>query len=90
MIDVKQLQVLNQRNCRCGYHEFSLEDIHGIEMLQDAHGFYGNLVKYYSKAICPKCGRESILLLKQKGQTWEIMNTAILNSENMVNDSNIY
>ena len=81
MIDVKELKVLNQKDCRCGYHEFTLEDVRGIDILQDAHGFYGNLVKHYSKAICPECGKETILLLKQVGQTWEIMNTAISSNE---------
>ena len=81
MVDVKELRIINQKDCRCGYHEFTLEDVKGIEQLQDAHGFYGNLVKHYSKVICPECGKETILLLKQIGQTWEIMNTAISANE---------
>ena len=77
MIDVKELRILNQKGCRCGYYEFTLEDVKSVDMLQDAHGFYGNLVKHYSEVKCPECGKETILLLKQIGQTWEIMNTAI-------------
>lgn len=77
MIDVKELRMLNQKDCRCGYHEFTLEDVRSVEQLADAHGFYGNLVKHYAKAICPECTKETILLLKQVGQTWEIMNTAV-------------
>lgn len=75
MLDIKEIKVLNSKNCTCG-HEFSLADVKGIERLQDAHGFYGNLVKNYSIAICPKCKKQTILLLKQTGQTWKIMNTA--------------
>ena len=77
MIDVKEIRMLNQKGCRCGYHEFTLEDVRSVEQLADAHGFYGNLVKHYAKAICPECTKETILLLKQVGQTWEIMNTAV-------------
>lgn len=76
MIDVKELEMLNRKDCTCGNHQFSLSDINGISFLQDAHGFYGNLVKNYSRVICPVCQNETILLLKQVGQTWDIMNTA--------------
>jgi len=87
MIDVKELRMLNQKGCRCGFYEFTLEDVKSVDLLQDAHGFYGNLVKHYSKVICPECGRETIALLKQVGQTWEIMNTAINANEIVINDS---
>lgn len=92
MIDVKELRVLNQKDCRCGYYEFTLDDVRSVEQLQDAHGFYGNLVKHYATAICSECGKETILLLKQAGQTWEIMNTAISTNELVIEnpqDANI-
>ncbi len=85
MIDVKEIQVLNSKKCNCGY-EFTLKDFTKLENLTDTHGFYANIVKHYSMAKCPKCQKEVILLLKQKGQTWEIMNTAkLINS----NDNNV-
>ena len=87
MIDVKELKILNQKGCRCDFYEFSLADVKSIEFLQDAHGFYGNLVKHYSKVICPECGKETIVLLKQLGQTWEIMNTAISANEIVIEKS---
>lgn len=80
MIDVKELQILNTTKCECG-HEYSLKDFTNLEMLQDAHGFYANLVKHYCITKCPECGANRILLLKQKGQTWEVINTAILKSD---------
>lgn len=74
-MDVKDLEILNRLDCKCGY-KFSLKDIRSIDFLTDTHGFYGNWVKTYSIVKCPKCYHEVILLLKQRGQTWEIMNTA--------------
>ena len=61
--------------CKCG-HEFTLQDLGNLKNITD-HGFYGGVVKHYSEAKCPHCNQETILLLKQKGQTWEILNTAI-------------
>ena len=88
MIDVKDLNILNQKYCRCGYYEFSLSDVKSVEPLQDAHGFYGNLVKHYARVICTECGKEIILLLKQVGQTWGIMNSAISrNAPNKTQDA---
>lgn len=87
MIDVKELRILNQKDCRCGYHEFTLDDVKSVDLLKDSHGFYGNLVKHYSKVICPECGKETIALLKQVGQTWEIMNTAINANEIVIENS---
>ena len=78
MVDVKELKILNRKDCQCGMHEFSLKDVKGIEPLIDAHGFYGNLVKNYAAVQCPKCHNITVLLLKQVGQTWDIMNTAII------------
>lgn len=82
MIDVKDLQILNKTKCNCG-HQFTLKDFIKLEKLQDTQGFYANLVKHYSKAICPNCKKEVILLLKQVGQTWEIMNTAVTSEMNI-------
>lgn len=79
MIDVKELNILNEKNCRCCFHKFEMKDIKSIEQLSDAHGFYGNLVKNYAIVECPECHEETILLLKQVGQTWDIMNTAVTN-----------
>lgn len=81
MIDVKELKILNRKDCSCNKYKFSLKDVKGIEKLVDAHGFYANLVKHYSKVVCPECHNETILLLKQMGQTWEIMNTATIKKE---------
>lgn len=84
MKDVKELKILNRKDCQCGTHEFTLADVKSVEQLQDAHGFYGNLVKHFSKVICPECKNETILLLKQIGQTWQIMNTAVTDDKDVI------
>ena len=81
MIDVKELKILNRKDCQCNKYEFTLKDVKSIEQLQDAHGFYGNLVKHYAPVLCPKCHNITVLLLKQAGQTWEIMNTAYIKEQ---------
>ena len=78
MIDVKELKVLNRTDCKCGNHKFTLADLQKLENLTDTHGFYANLVKHYSLAECPECQNRIVMLLRQKGQTWEVMNTAEL------------
>ena len=87
MIDVKEITMLNKTDCKCG-HEFTLNDVKSVDFLQDAHGFYGNLVKHYSKVKCPECNNEIIVLLKQVGQTWEIMNTAIVKEQEAKKEEN--
>lgn len=60
--------------CTCG-HEFTLQDIKNLGRINQ-DGFYGNIVKHYSKTECPNCKKETILFLKQKGQTWKIIDIA--------------
>ena len=60
--------------CDCG-REFDIHDIKKLERIDD-NSFYAGVVKHYSKTNCPKCNKEVILLLKQIGQTYEIINVA--------------
>lgn len=71
----KEYDVLNKTTCDCGY-EFQTKDITGLEDIKDK-GFYGNLVKYYSISKCPDCGKEVLLLLQQKGQTYQVIDIAV-------------
>lgn len=74
-LDGKEYIIQNKIECDCGYN-FTLKDIKELcNLNQD--GFYGNIVKHYSKTNCPHCGKEIILFLKQVGQTWEIFDIAI-------------
>lgn len=60
--------------CTCG-HEFTLQDMKDLKRINQ-DGFYGNIVKHYSQTECPNCKKETILFLKQVGQTWKIIDIA--------------
>ena len=71
----------NTNNCECG-HELRINDITDLKKI-NAPGFFGNIVKYCSYTKCPKCGKEIMLFLKQKGQTWKIMAVGTRKSDEM-------
>lgn len=63
----------NGQVCKCGY-EFRINDITKLQRVTDS--LYGGTVKHISETKCPCCKRETLLLLKQKGQTYEIKGIA--------------
>lgn len=73
-IELKDYIIQDTNVCECG-HEFILNDIAELSRI-DEHGFYANIIKNCSLTKCPKCNKEKLLLLKQKGQTWEILSIA--------------
>ena len=74
-LNIEEYDIKNNVRCKCG-RDFDIHDITKLETLNQ-HGFYGGVVKNYSHAECPVCHRKAVLLLKQKGQTWEIINIAV-------------
>ncbi len=83
----ENLKIRNTTKCNCG-RQFVITDIEKLQRIEDKH-FYSGVVKDYSKAHCPDCGKEVILLLKQAGQTYEVINVAEeeINCKNVINDS---
>lgn len=73
-ITTQDYNVEDTTKCTCG-HKFNIHDIDGLVPI-DNHGFYSNIVKYGSHIHCPRCYKETVLLLKQKGQTWNILGIA--------------
>lgn len=71
---LENMKIKNTTVCDCG-REFVITDIQKLERVDDKN-FYSGVVKHYSKAICPECGKEVILLLKQVGQTYKVINIA--------------
>lgn len=68
------IKIKNTTKCDCG-REFIINDIQKLERINDKT-FYSGVVKHYSKATCPNCGKEIVLLLKQVGQTYKVINIA--------------
>ena len=73
-ITTQDYNIVDEKRCECG-HIFNIHDIDGLVPI-DNHGFYANAVKYCSNIHCPQCYKETVLLLKQKGQTWDILGIA--------------
>lgn len=83
-LEGQEYDIKGTLTCMCG-HEFALQDMKDLERINQP-GFYGNIVKHYSKTRCPVCNKETILFLKQIGQTWKIIDIA---SKNVSNNNNI-
>ena len=69
-----EYKVKNSKKCDCGY-EFMINDISKLEKLLNSNIYSGN-VKHVSKVFCPNCKKETILLLKQDGQTYKLIDIA--------------
>ena len=75
----EEYEIKGTLTCTCG-HEFTLQDMKHLERINQP-AFYGNIVKHYSKIKCPVCRKETILFLKQVGQTWKIIDIATKNEK---------
>lgn len=74
-LEDKEYEIRSSTKCDCG-HEFEAKELKELKKINQP-GFYGNVVKHYSHATCPKCGKDVILLMKQVGQTYKVIDTAI-------------
>ncbi len=79
-MELKELNIKTNNICECGY-KFNIHDITKLERIED-NSFFGGIVKHYSKTYCSNCGKETILLLKQAGQTYTIKGIGTNNNRN--------
>ena len=77
ILEGKEYEVKSKTTCDCGY-QFTLQDMEELKRINQP-GFYGNVLKHYSHAKCKQCGKDVILLLKQVGQTYKIIDIACEN-----------
>ena len=84
ILEGKEYDIKNRTTCDCGY-EFTLQDMEKLTKINQS-GFYGNVVKHYSHAKCKHCGKNVILLLKQVGQTYKIIDIACENVKTPTNN----
>lgn len=73
-LDGKEYEIKGTTKCECG-EEYSLEQVNEIKKINQK-GFYGNILNNYSEITCKKCKKRCIIFLKQKGQTWDIIDSA--------------
>lgn len=73
-MDLKGYEVKNTTICDCGY-EFNIYDMKRLQRIPD-NKFYGGVVRHIDKIKCPKCSKETLLLIKQQGQTYIVKDIA--------------
>lgn len=73
-MDLQNYKIKNSTTCDCGY-EFTIRDMTELKRI-DGNKFYGGNVKHVSETTCPLCLRKTLLLLKQVGQTYKVIDIA--------------
>ncbi len=67
-MDLKGYKIKGTTKCECG-HEFVIRDMKKLQRINDDK-FYGGAVRHVDEIKCPNCGKDTLLLLKQAGQTY--------------------
>lgn len=73
-MDLQGYKVKNTTKCECG-HEFTIYDMKTLKRVSDSR-FYGGIIKHVDEIKCPECQKETLLLLKQAGQTYIVKDIA--------------
>lgn len=73
-MDLQDYKIKNSTKCDCGY-EFTIHDLTELKRIND-NKFYGGNIKHVSETHCPLCLRKTLLLLKQVGQTYKVIDIA--------------
>lgn len=66
-MELNGYEIKNKTTCECGY-EFTIQDMQKLQRLPET--IYGGVIKHVDEIKCPKCGKDTLLLLKQQGQTY--------------------
>ena len=73
-MDLQDYKIKNSTTCNCGY-EFTIHNLTELKRINDSK-FYGGNIKHVSETHCPLCLRKTLLLLKQVGQTYKVVDIA--------------
>ena len=73
-MNLQDYKIKNSTKCDCGY-EFTIKDMTELKRINDSK-FYGGNIKHVSETHCPLCLRKMLLLLKQVGQTYKVIDIA--------------
>ena len=90
-MDLQEYKIKNTTTCDCGY-EFTIHNLTELKRINDTK-FYGGNIKHVSETRCPLCLRKTLLLLKQVGQTYKVIDIAqkdrpIIESKTLTIDEN--
>nr|DAH37199.1 MAG TPA: LysW biosynthesis protein LysW [Caudoviricetes sp.] len=79
-MELQDYIIKNDTKCECG-HQFDIHDMKKLQRLSEP--IYGGVVKHVDEIKCPKCGKDTLLLIKQQGQTYIVKDIAQKLNENM-------
>ena len=71
MVNLRELKLKGKIICDCG-HVFTADNITELVQNND-YQFYGGRVAYYSKAKCPNCKKEVVLLLESYDCSYRVI-----------------
>ena len=83
-MDLKDYEIKNTIKCKCG-HEFTIKDMKKLQRIENDAKFYGGIVKHFDEIKCPVCGRDTMLLIKQQGQTYVVKDIAQRKEQDAIN-----
>ena len=81
-MNLQNYKVKNRTKCNCGY-EFTIYDMKKLQRIPD-NKFYGGAIKHIDEIKCPKCQKETLLLIKQQGQTYIVKDIAQKDGEGAI------
>ena len=79
-MELQEYKVKNTTKCDCG-HEFTIQDMQKLQRLSEP--IYGGIIKHVDEIKCPTCGKETLLLIKQQGQTYIVKDIAQKSKDNI-------
>lgn len=83
-MNLQDYKIKNSTTCECGY-EFTIKNLTKLEKIKQ-DGFYGGIVKHFSNCNCPNCKKDTILFLKQVGQTYVVKDIAQKETEEIAEE----
>lgn len=73
-MDLKGYNIKNSTVCECGY-KFDIHDMNRLQRIDDDK-FYGGAIRHVDEIRCPKCSKDTILFIKQEGQSYNVKDIA--------------
>ena len=83
-MELQDYIIKNSTKCKCGY-VFAIKDMKKLQRLSAP--IYGGAVKHVDEIQCPKCGKNTLLLIKQQGQTYIVKDIAQKPDDNTKNNT---
>lgn len=86
-MDLQGYKIQSTTKCECGY-EFDIHDMKKLQRIPE-NNFYGGVVRHVDEIKCPQCQRDTLLLIKQQGQTYIVKDIAQKDTIGEENNDNV-